>query len=480
PRTFLYNFDPYLQKIIQPNEINYDTFSPYVISSKDQKLHELSERHGCQFFSSTSSITSVLSQLYFALTGPKKLNLRRLTAPFADSPDTFTKLMRIPCSIFLRKVGNNYSIDADKSFDSGDHVLSLLGRSMESMLTKSRQEFTMHLKKTETSVLKKPMESYFFGKAGRLLLRAQLDCYDPRLPRRIFDLKTRAAFPIRMDAQHYDDYLLYHITKTYGFLGSFEREYFDMMRSAFLKYCFQVRIGHMDGIFVTYHNTARIFGFQYIPLEELDECLFGSTSMGHQVFALTLQLLETLLKDVVQRYPHAHLLRLTFDFETASTHSLTQGSGGGVVVYIEEAVDETQPLLPRHFLSQENATVACLRMELKNIINRKLITSDHEIELKHHKDAWNLNYCLDYESPNEAIALEYFRTRRLQSAVLGKSSSSRASTKSLRILKESKLGSITPEALERLQNRMKKVYLSPQLGFPVGKHGWVVDDGWDL
>ncbi|KAJ1498314.1 hypothetical protein HMI55_004996, partial [Coelomomyces lativittatus] len=59
------------------------------------KLHELSERHGCQFFSSTSSITSVLSQLYFALTGPKKLNLRRLTAPFADSWVTIIPLMQI-------------------------------------------------------------------------------------------------------------------------------------------------------------------------------------------------------------------------------------------------------------------------------------------------------------------------------------------------------------------------------------------------
>lgn len=39
-----------------------------------------------------------------------------------------------------------------------------------------------------------------------------------------------------------------------------------MTRSAFLKYSMQVRIGNMDGIFVAYHNTARIFGFQYISL----------------------------------------------------------------------------------------------------------------------------------------------------------------------------------------------------------------------
>ena len=48
------------------------------------------------------------------------------------------------------------------------------------------------------------------------------------------------------------------------------------MRAAFLKYSFQARIGNMDGIFVAYHNTARIFGFQYLPLEEMDERLYGA------------------------------------------------------------------------------------------------------------------------------------------------------------------------------------------------------------
>ncbi len=36
--------------------------------------------------------------------------------------------------------------------------------------------------------------------------------------------------------------------------------------SLFPSTSFQVRIGAMDGIFVAYHNTARIYGFQYLPL----------------------------------------------------------------------------------------------------------------------------------------------------------------------------------------------------------------------
>lgn len=56
--------------------------------------------------------------------------------------------------------------------------------------------------------------------------------------------------------------------------------YYDLVRSGMLKYrcvalrtgnvadhpSLQARIGNMDGIFVAYHNTRRMFGFQYLPL----------------------------------------------------------------------------------------------------------------------------------------------------------------------------------------------------------------------
>lgn len=68
------------------------------------------------------------------------------------------------------------------------------------------------------------------------MLRSQLDCHDPRLPHKTFDLKTRAALPIRMDIQNHLKYRDYRITNSHGLYASFEREYFDMCRSAFLKY----------------------------------------------------------------------------------------------------------------------------------------------------------------------------------------------------------------------------------------------------
>ena len=66
---------------------------------------------------------------------------------------------------------------------------------------------------------------------------------------------------------------------------------------------FQVRIGNMDGIFVAYHNTSRLFGFQYVPLPEIDERLFGSPEHGGRVFEKCVGLLEALAEEVVACFP---------------------------------------------------------------------------------------------------------------------------------------------------------------------------------
>lgn len=91
--------------------------------------------------------------------------------------------------------------------------------------------------------------------------------------------------------------------RSHGLFESFEREYYDMMRSAFLKYNFQVRIGHMDGILVAYHNTRKIFGFQYISREEMDARLFGGRLMGDQAFHHCLALFDAVLTEATSKFP---------------------------------------------------------------------------------------------------------------------------------------------------------------------------------
>ena len=68
-------------------------------------------------------------------------------------------------------------------------------------------------------------------------MRSQLDCVDPRLPGTgVFDMKTRACMAIRMYLLNFEESSGYLIRQQHGLLESFEREYYDLIRSAFLKY----------------------------------------------------------------------------------------------------------------------------------------------------------------------------------------------------------------------------------------------------
>lgn len=76
-----------------------------------------------------------------------------------------------------------------------------------------------------------------------------------------------------------------------------------MTRSAFLEYSFQARIGNMDGILVAYHNTAKIFGFQYISVREMELCLFGEECGGGRVFMRCVHLMGLLYEEIAKCFP---------------------------------------------------------------------------------------------------------------------------------------------------------------------------------
>ena len=67
----------------------------------------------------------------------------------------------------------------------------------------------------------------------------------------------------------------------------------------------------MDGIFLAYHNTAKMFGFQYLPLEVIDSHIFGvdktpgsnPTHLGWRVFNKCIMLLEAIAEEVVACFP---------------------------------------------------------------------------------------------------------------------------------------------------------------------------------
>ncbi len=68
----------------------------------------------------------------------------------------------------------------------------------------------------------------------------------------------------------------------------------------------------MDGVLVAYHNTKKIFGFQYISRKEMDKRLFGSSRIGDLVFHRSLAMLEALLDKATEKYPE-QTLRLSFE-----------------------------------------------------------------------------------------------------------------------------------------------------------------------
>ncbi|OCF32817.1 hypothetical protein I316_05453 [Kwoniella heveanensis BCC8398] len=308
-RTGTWNFDPSLHDIPTPDEFAFHRCPQYITPSQDEELLQLAERYGTRFLGSTSTLTKALSQIYFAISGGKGVDLKTLSQDFASGRTDFTPGAELPACIILDKLrGDKYSVDSDKRWDI-ENVISDFGRILEKMLTsESSSDFKRFLTSSPESAVSEAerteKEAYRYQQMGSLLMRSQLDCYDPRLPGSgVFDIKTRAALPIRYDRANYIANSAYDIFKERGYTQSYEREYYDLMRAGMLKFSLQVRIGGMDGIFLAYHNTSRLFGFQYVSLPEIDERIFGSTEMAEQAFKLSVRLLEELLQRCVAAFP---------------------------------------------------------------------------------------------------------------------------------------------------------------------------------
>lgn len=335
----LYQFDPYLETVVQPEHINFDSIPSFVTSSEDKVLHRLAVDNACRFKGSTSSVTSLLAQLYFLFSNFKPIHTEVLSPSFIDMPCSFTRATVKPVCVFLRPRDGLYAIDSGPSaMPRRNRILLDLGKSMERMLTMSKEEFVhklvLHDAPTQVSLnslsssssasSSSPLalvsdvprvsntsnnignsmpeiEYYNYLKVGDIMLRSQIDCCDDL--GRLFDLKTRAISAVRYDVENYIEHQQTRIKRISGKTHSFEREFYDMARSVFLKYTFQVRIGQMDGVFITYHNTKDVFGFEYVPLSDMDEVVFGSHHFGELSFDISsnllLHLLDRIVADVV-------------------------------------------------------------------------------------------------------------------------------------------------------------------------------------
>ncbi|KAG0019837.1 hypothetical protein BGZ80_005199 [Entomortierella chlamydospora] len=379
PRSSVYNFDPYLRSICQPDEFDYDALPAYKTSSLDPALFNVTKAHKRKYMGSTSSMTSVLSQFYYLISGWKPLKTNHLSEAFSSQ-----------------------------------------GKSMEKMLTSTPKEFARFTKANSwqvTEAEREQPEAFNYIAVDKFLLRSQLDCEDPRLPGKTFDLKTRAAVAIRLDVHNYELNQGYQLRKAHGYLESFEREYYDMMRSAFLKYSLQVRIGQMDGIFVAFHNTARVFGFQYISLDEMDSRLFGTSVMGDESFKNQLRLLNRTLDEITAKYPEQDL-KITVDtdetvqsmnvwVETMPLGAASSTRGRDVPIKFDEnGVPEMQP----------GAELSLWQIVCYSNLNKVPIVGPFELS-ERATDDWELRYKIaELKKPH--MMNEYHRMKSIQAEIL--------------------------------------------------------------
>ncbi|OCH91240.1 Pet127-domain-containing protein [Obba rivulosa] len=309
PRTSYYNFTSWLQSVPSVNEFAFDRIIPFITSSRDDDLRQIARREGCLFTGSTSSLTGMLSQIYLLMSQHKSFDVTPLSQHFHNQRKAFTAGQRMPISVILRYKDGVYATDSDKSVFGADvqssNILATMGTMLEKFLTHPEEQFRRLLLADSPVVEEeRKKEPYRYSKHGKFVMRSQLDCQDDRLPGTgIFDIKTRATAPIRHHLSEHEVHTEYQIEHTHGPERSFEKEYFDLIRSAFLKYNFQARIGNMDGVLVAFHNTLRIFGFQYIPLEDMDQRLFGSQKAGDRVFEKCLKLLDVISEEIITCFP---------------------------------------------------------------------------------------------------------------------------------------------------------------------------------
>jgi hypothetical protein len=207
-------------------------------------------------------------------------------------------------------------------------ILLELGKSLERMLTMEEETFEAALVRGEPdAVATLQDDEYHYTAMGDLLMRSQLDCYDPGLGG-TFDLKTRATTAVRCDVVNYLRQSSYRINRLIGFRGSFEREFYDMARAAFAKYSLQARIGHMKGIFVAYHSTAEFFGFEFFSTEDMDRVLFGSVPLADALYSKAIELLTVVLTRIRDDFAPAPALRCHLQ--------LGESRGSHFQVWVEE------------------------------------------------------------------------------------------------------------------------------------------------
>lgn len=251
-----------------------------------------------------------MSQIFYLMEQFKNPNMNQVSNYYSDFSDKYMSSQRKPTTNILRRVDKEneiYALDSDTNpFEASNEILMFMGKVFERMYTMEVDEFNSLLLKSQQDLTNAvPLEEdyhRFLIMNQKICLRSQIDCMAELDDGQkiVFEIKTRAVAPLRYDISNYKKYLDYRIDNIVGEHSSFEREYYDLIRGAFLKYFFQLKIGRMSGSFMSYHNTRTHFGFEYVPMEVIEQILFGSSYKADISFVMYSKITTLLLDEILK------------------------------------------------------------------------------------------------------------------------------------------------------------------------------------
>lgn len=368
-----------LRTIVQPADIDWGAIPAYVPAASDRSLHALAcATPDVRFCSSTSSVSPALAALYHLLSNFRATELRGGLSPrVSELPAGFARMHRRPVAVAVSRVGEGdagpvYAVTSHAAAASGPSILRDLGHSMERMLTTDPAEFVQRYVKGEGDPDRESVgpcgeeeQFYHYSRASSFLLRAQIDCRNAATGH-VFDVKTRAVAPIRYDLANYAAFSSHRLRFLHGKSDSYEREFYDMVRSVFLKYALQLRIGRMDGALVAYHNTAELLGLEYIPLREIYSYVFGGEQWADIAFGTSIHLLEEVLREAIAT------LCTNEAGESLKVVLCTEWSRLKMYVFVQRLAESEQDMFgPEAFLREElevnSSTVNRTIQPIKNL-----------------------------------------------------------------------------------------------------------------
>jgi hypothetical protein len=79
----------YFTRLPQYTEINENCIQPYTLPGNDKQLIRMAENYKCKYLMSTSTISSVLSHIYFCISNFKSPHFNNLSEPYDREPLKF-------------------------------------------------------------------------------------------------------------------------------------------------------------------------------------------------------------------------------------------------------------------------------------------------------------------------------------------------------------------------------------------------------